>query len=551
MRVSYSSYIVRSEWTWLLAVSTLLLTLTTLPVVIMALLLATHPTLEFMGATHHPSLVAADLSRMAQGRDGQLLTLFRHTPEPHRALFVQPLYPVLGSIAAFTGLPNVLIYHVGRVLATLFMTVALYHLGAHIWVKVRARRIFLVLAWLGGGVGLFWALIDPTARPLDLGLPMAYPYYAALVSIHYPLAIGVIALLAAVCIAVLRPGFQQSPTAQNGGVTIAMSSLALAVLYPPALLPLMGAFTLCVMLDWLWRRKLALHEWRWLLWGIVPALPVTAYLSAMFTSNPVVSIWLSQDYYPTYDIPAILVSCSLLLIAGAPALWRAVRSFERDVDRFMLFWLIALMVLGAFAPRFASHFLIGLTLPLAYFATRSLDHVWLEHIRRSWHRRVYVVALLPLMISPIVVAYGSVALAIASPQPSRVALPTDYRHALRWIDGQTPNNAVILAAPAVSTWIPVLSQHRVVYGHPTETMFAAARRHNVLQWYRADDRAACRPLAQPQWSIIGSFYVEYALVGPLELALGDAQCADQWELVHEVGSVQIYQCDLACRTGSR
>ncbi len=551
MRVSYSSYIVRSEWRWLTAVALLMVTLTALPVIVASLVVATRPDLEFMGAVHQIPLVAADLSRMFQGSSGQVLTVFRHTPEPHLPIFVQPLYALLGWVAAFTGIPHAVIYHVGRALASLFMSVSLYHLGAHIWVKVRARRIFFVLAWLGGSVGFFWALIDPSARPLDLNLPAAYPYYAALVNVDYPLAVGFLALMAAAYVNVLRPGFRESPTVQNGGSLLVVSSLVLATLQPAALLPLVGAFLLCVLVDWVWQRQLVLHEWRWLLWSVVPALPIAAYLSAVFTTNPVVGLWLSQEFQRPFTLGEIVLTNSLMLVVAAPALWRAVRGFERDGDRLMLLWLLAIVLLGAFAPRFSNHFLMAITLPLAYFATRALDAVWLDFVRRPWQRWVYVGASLLLAFTPLVTAFSPLILIFADPSHSRAVLPRDYRRAAAWIAEETTRSVVVLASPSVSTWIPAMSQQRVVYGHPTETIFAANRLQDVLNWYAQTDRNDCSLLAEQQQSTLGSFYVEYALIGPKERELGAAACAARWALVHTIGEVDIYQCDFACRTGSR
>ncbi len=551
MRVSYSSYIARSEWRWLVAVAALIVTLTALPVLIAALLTATRPDWEFMGAVHHIPLVAADLSRMFQGGSGQILTFFRHTAEPHLAIFVQPVYALLGGVAAFTSIPHVVIYHVGRILASLFMAVALYHLGANIWVKVRARRIFFVLAWLGGGIGFFWLLIDSSARPIDMTLPAAYPFYAALVSIDLPLSIGVIALIVSVFISVLRPGFREGPTINNGGTTLMLSSLVLALLHPAALLPLMGAFMFCVILDWFLKRQLVVNEWRWLLWSIVPALPIATYLAATFSANPVVSLWLSQEYQAPYMLGDILGSNVVLLLVAVPALWRAVRSFARDTDRLMLLWLLAVVLLGAFAPRFSANFMTALTLPLAYFATRAIESVWLEFIQRSWQRWVYVAASLMLALTPLFVAFSPLVPIIENVENSNAILPTAYRDAVSWISTQTSRSVVILASPTVSAWIPAMSHHRVVYGHPTETMFAAARRSDVLEWYRRADQTDCDLLATQQRSTLGSFYVEYALVGPLERQLGAAACTARWALVHSVDGIDVYQCDFACRTGSR
>jgi hypothetical protein len=551
MRVSYSSYIARSEWNWLMAVAALIVTLTGLPVVITSLLTATRPDWEFMGAVHHTPLVAADLSRMFQGGGGQILTFFRHTAEPHLAVFVQPIYALLGGVAAFTGIPNPVIYHVGRILASLFTAVALYHLGANIWVKVRARRIFFVLAWLGGGIGFYWMLLDPSARPVDIALPWAYPFYAALVSIDLPLSIGFIALISSVFINVLRPGFREGPTVNNGGVPLVLSSLVLALLHPAALLPLMGAFMLCVVVDWVSQRQLVVNESRWLLWGVVPALPIAAYLAAAFSTNPVVSLWLSQEYQARFKLIDILLSNALMLAVAAPAIWRAVRSFERDSDRFMLLWLLAVILLGAFAPRFSNNFLAAYTLPLAYFATRAVDSLWLEFVQRAWQRRVYVIASLFLAVTPLVAAFSPLVPIINHPERSSAILPTAYRDAVSWIDAQTSRSVVILASPTVSAWIPAMSRHRVVYGHPTETMFADVRRLEVLEWYHRADASDCDLMATQQRSTLGSFYVEYALVGPAERELGAAACAARWALVHSVGEVDVYQCDLACRTGSR
>jgi asparagine N-glycosylation enzyme membrane subunit Stt3 len=300
-----------------------------------------------------------------------------------------------------------------------------------------------------------------------------------------------------------------------------------------------------------WQRQLVLHEWRWLLWSAVPALPVAAYLSAVFTTNPVVGLWLSQEFQQPFTLSEIVLTNSLMLVVAAPALWRAVRGFERDSDRLMLLWLLAIVVLGAFAPRFSNHFLMAITLPLAYFATRALDSVWLDFVRRPWQRWAYVSASLLLAITPLITAFSPLIAVLNDPLRSAAVLSRDYRRAVAWIDEQTTRSVVVLASPHVSVWIPAISSHRVVYGHPTETIFAASRRQEVLDWYSRTSRDDCALLATQQQSTLGSFYVEYALVGPEERQLGAAACAARWALVQTVGDVDIYQCDFACRTGSR
>lgn len=547
MRVSYSSYIARSEWNWLMRVSLVLLTLAMLPGVLVALVTAGRSDVQYMGAVHQVNLAAADMGRLMQGSRGIWLTEFMHTPEAHAGIFLQPIYSLLGQIAAFTGISGVVMFHSGRLLASLFMYAALYHLGATIWVRVRSRQIFFLLSALGMGVGVYWSLLNNDVLTPDLILPSAYPFYASLTNIQYPLGIGCVALIVSVFVTVLRPGFEEMPAVQNGGAALAFAVIGLALLHPAALLPAISAFAICVLIDWVSRRRLLIYQSRWLLWAIVPALPVGAYLVAVVGGNSAVPFWLAQPLTGRFTIPELLSGAIVLLLMGLPAWWRAIRAFQRDGDRLFLLWIVFIVAFWLSPVAFSPMFLLGMTVPLAYFATRALEEVWLPRINRRLQRRAYVVGIIFMALSPLLLAFIPVLPILAGGTSSQMMLATDYPRALTWIDDQTSEIAVVLAAPDVSLWIPTLADLRTYYGHPTETMFASARRAFVGEWYASTDAAFCRQAQQQETTPVGSYRIDYVLFGPSERTLGAGACLENWQLVNTIGAVSVYGCDADCR----
>ncbi len=167
-----------------------------------------------------------------------------------------------------------------RIFVSLFMYLTIYNLGASIWVRVRTRRIFFIISSVGAGFGwiiaFLFGLQDGVIIP-DINLPQAFPIYASAANIHYPLAIACLALIVSVCVAILRPGETENPSAENRGSLVFIASLILALIYPDALVPLGIAYALNVLANWYLKRSVGQREWYWGLWILVPALPITTY----------------------------------------------------------------------------------------------------------------------------------------------------------------------------------------------------------------------------------------------------------------------------------
>jgi hypothetical protein len=541
MQDGYTGFVDRSEWWWVTLVSLTLLVFIFSPFIVMALQNPAQTEQQFMGAMHDYHNSAADLARMQEGADGHWLLSFQFTPEPHQRALVHPLYALLGQVSGFVGQSPLLIYHIMRVFSGFFMYLTIYHLGASIWVKVRTRRIFFVISSVGAGFGWIVALATSLKGELtvpDLMIPQAFPIYAAAANVHYPLAIACLCLLTAIIIPVLRPGSNVSPNAENGGVVSFLAALALAFIYPDALLPIGLAFVLSVLIHWGLQRKASSYEAYWGLWILVPALPIITYDLLTLFYNPFVAEWIQQRHSHVPDFWLLLVSLGFPLLIALPGLFRAVRRFEADGDRFMLLWLLSMVGLTYLPIPLGHYLLVGLMLPLGYFATRSIEDYWFTFIKRRFRSILYVLVVPILVMSHVFWLYLPIYPLMRGWQgPNAMIMPQDVSQALLWMDASIEDDAVILAPPDISLWIPSWVGGRVVYGHATETYQASEKLARVLAWYAETNSANCSDL-------ITEYAVAYVVLGEQEIDVG-VTCVENLRLIYDLGQVQIYATNYA------
>lgn len=539
MQTSYTGYVVRSEWWWTTLISLTFILATFTPFVLLVFLTPVTSDIQFMGAMHDIENSAADIARMQQGLDGGFLVDTLYYGESQTPTLIDPLYVLLGIISRNMGLSQNILFHMMRIFISLFMYLAIYQLGATIWMKVRARRIFFFLASASAGFGWIFALFTAGASRLlipDLNLPQAFPIYASAANIHYPLAIACIALITSVIIIVLRPGETASPMPDNGGGLVFISSLILAFIYPEALLPIGIAYGLNVSFHWFQQGHISQKEFYWGLWILVPALPIIAYNLLINNTNAYIATWLEQRVTLQTPIWLLAVSLGSLLLIALPALWRAVRRFEADGDRFMLLWLMSMVITSYLPIHLHQYLLIGITLPLGYFATRATEDFWFKYVRRRHQSKVYTVFIPILVLSHLFWIFLPLyPLLQGWTNYSNIFFEREYSNTLIEIDLQVSNDTVILASPDMGLWIPAWTGSRVVYGHSQETPNASDIERQVVQWYRATD-----PNDPICASLLEEFNVDLVIVGPRERFIGDSACAENLDLRQIFGEVNTY-----------
>lgn len=529
----HSTYITPSEWRWVVIASCLLTLLALLPLLWIAVLGVSG--WQFMGVLHNYLDGATYFAKMGLGQNGSWLVTFMHTPETHTGAFIQVTYLLLGHLSRLSGVPIGVLYHLARVLAGLLMYAAIYQLGATIWSRVRPRRLFFGVAVAGAGFGWLAApLTGQLVYPDFPLLPEAFPFFASLMNVHFPLAIAVLAMLVTCFIHVFRPGSATTNTLAREWPVASVLSVLLALLYPQALVPLGGA--LMIYLLSLMRNGQA-HRvmWQWVLAVVLSAAPVALYYLFVVAYNPAMQVWNTQNQTPTPPFYALVIGFGLPLLIGLPAIWRALRRLERDGDRFMLFWLVIIVVAMYLPVNVQRRFAVGLMLPVAYFAVRAIEDVWLLRINRRWRTAVGVAFFGVISISLLLMLFlPAVPIVTNNPgQAAGVYLEADYASILNELNSRTTIDDVVLASPVVSAWLPGWGGVRSVYGHPYETLDASTKREQVEAWYAAETTADCADL-------IAQYDVRYVIAGPQEARLGSGLCLSTLRVMGRAGSVTLY-----------
>jgi hypothetical protein len=525
-------HITAREWRWVLIVTTCLVTLAFLPLLWVAL---ADGEFRLMGVLHNYLDGGTYFSKMQIGMAGGWLVEFLHTPEPLPGALIQTLYPFLGHVAQASGLSIPVIFHVARAAAAVFMYCAIYVCAAAIWSRVSMRRLFFVVACVSAGLGwLFAGALNTDMIPDFALLPEAFPFYSSLMNVHFPLAIAGLSLIAGLLIGALRPGAELDATFRYGWVAAGVLSLGLSVLYPQALVPLIGAVTLYAGIDWFQKRRFPVRVARYWVALVLPALPMAVYLGTVVSQMPAFAQWNQQNVTPAPSVVEMLLGFAIPLIIAVPGIIRASRRFEADGDRLMLLWLICIIVCIYLPTNIQRRFAAGIMLPIAYFAVRAVSDYWRFHVPRRIQRPVLAATLAVSVISPLLVLILPAAAAVGAPQQvTGLVLERDYAPALDWLEPQVDARDVILAAPTVGIWVPGFTGGRVVYAHPYETLDAEQRRLAVESWFAQAAGADCQTL-------LGSYRIRYVIVGPRERALGEAACANGLRIVRQFGEVAVY-----------
>jgi hypothetical protein len=313
-----------------------------------------------------------------------------------------------------------------------------------------------------------------------------------------------------------------------------MTGLILALLFPDALLPIAIAYGVSTIALWLGRRRIGSREFYWGLWILAPALPVLTYDLLVLQGNPIVYSWVMQRSDSTASFPMLLLAAAIPLLLAVPGLWRALRYFEPDGDRFMLVWLVAMVVVAYFPVPLRQFALVGMMLPIAYFTTRSIEDFWFSYVRRRYRNLLYAFGIALMSVGHVIWLFMPVVPIVQKwVQHDGNVLSQDYTDALTWLDSQVDSSDVVLAAPAVSVWIPFRTGARVVFGHPIETDQAAERLQELVQWYAISDPERCNDL-------IDRYQVDVVVYGSHERRYGEARCLQNLVSVAAFGDVEIY-----------
>jgi hypothetical protein len=464
------------------------------------------------------------IAKMLSGSIGAWSFRTPYTIEHQRGVLAFLPYIILGKFAQGAAIHEQLIalFHLYRILAGLLEVFATYQFIAYFIMRVHWRRMGLILATLGGGLGWLLVLLGKTdwlgTLPLDFYSPETFGFLGLYGLPHLALARsallwGLLAFMSAL---------------RNPDSLLRKSCIKIGLLWILVILaqPLTGLIMGGILgLYWLGlvflqfglryryqnTDKSMIKRGLFLLVGsgLLPA-PFLLYNFFAFTTDPFLKQWTAQNLilspHPLHYVVAYGTACPF-------AIWGGLRMFRKKPETAILpiSWVLALPLL-AYAPvNLQRRLPEGIWVALVALAVYAFDNCEQSSgkIGRGWAW----ILIVPSMFSSMILLSGGWMTAKSQSVP--VFLPGDETDAFDFIAAQAKPGEVVLSSFQTGNALPAWADVRVVVGHGPESVGLAELNPLVQMIYDSSTSDSERLRLLDLWD------VEFLFRGPQEAALGD------------------------------
>lgn len=500
-------------------------------ITISVLLLATLPYLwasrfwqgeyVFGGFLFNPIDSNSYLAKMHLGWEGRWQFSLPYSADPGESTYLFLYYLFLGQVAGASHLSLVLTFHLARIGGALLMLFSMWRFFSISLQESWLVMVAFTLAALGSGLG--WAASIIGVFTADLWVAEAYPFLSAYANPHFPLALAILMW-------VLTPLDEHAwPQGKliKALVTV-LAGVALGIVLP------FGVVVAGIVLAGLgiWQVVEGVHFLKSpylsrLTWFLAGASFFLIYDFWIISSDPSLQVWNAQNLTPSPSPIIFVISFFPALLFGIPGIISLLKA-RNERHRVLLLWCLAGITLLYLPIGLQRRLMMGLMIPLAGLSALGLQY--LAH--GSFRRQAGLAGLLFLLAFPtnlVVILAGMHGVSI---HDSLLYLTRTESRGLDWLAENTPNSALVLAAPDMGLFIPVYSGQRVIYGHPFETIQAEEMKGLVVRLF---DRAV-EPRDVPYVDNI-----DYIFFGPRESQLGKPDFLIDFDIVFHEEDVTIYQ----------
>jgi hypothetical protein len=470
----------------------------------------------FSGLLVNPADGNSYLAKMYQGWLGHWKFVLPYSQEQNDGAYFYLFYILLGHFSRITGLTLVWTYHLARIVASIFLMVALRQYFKRIFISNEESNRAYLLAVFGSGLGWVASLFGAFAS--DFWVAEAFPFLSMYTNPHFPLSLA--------CMIWIFIIFE-TPS-MRARIEMFICGIILAAISP-------FGYALTGIVIFIYAGLEAIGSKR-NLWNNVIAVAfggslVVLYYLWIFKTQSEFTAWGNQNNtfsQPLWDT-AISFAPALLL-----AMWGIITIIQRKEfhrHKVIIIWAILGITLMYLPFDLQRRFSIGIFVPLSGLAIIGLKEISNRiPVNRRFLWKLLFICSIPTNI--ILVLSGVHGIRTHDPA---IYLTTAEFGAIEWIKGSAPGNMTILASPEIGLFIPAHSGRKVLYGHPYETINAKVEEESVTNFFSGN------------WSIeeckdfIELRNVDLVFYGNRERTIGTPHILGEMEEVFQSNEVAIFQ----------
>jgi len=432
------------------------------------------------------------LAWIRQAWEGHFLFENRFTTDPQPRLSTNLFFWAIGTIARWTGLPVLFLFHAARMGLGVVWLWTLWLLYKRL-LPNGARMPALWLACVSAGLGwLFWrdAGID---APIDTWQVEAFTFLSLYLN---PLFV-VGTLLMTACIYDLWRAVQERRWVYT--VRAGIWALLVGNIHSYDVIQVAGAWLAFLVVSSFVQRRFDRQRWLMGLTAGAIGLPTVAYQYWLYRVDP---IFRHRADVPTSAPPLwhVLAGYAPLLILAVAAVWVTVRERRHREEPFLLLFCWAVVGIGLqYLPRifsaagihlpmmFERKMVMGAHLPLCALAGWGL---WLLVRHLPARRALLVTALVIALTTPSNVRWlirdaHNLIRNMANTGMHRAYMEPEEWEAIQWLARNTNPEEAVLTFPSFGVFVPPFAGNRVYVGHWGETPQFAERLRETLRFLDA------------------------------------------------------------------
>lgn len=429
------------------------------------------------------------LTWVRQAKEGEWLFDNPYTLEPHRRLYFNPLFLVMGKIAAWFNLSPFTAFNIFRVMAGSSLVIGVFLFLGELINHDRWRLITLLVICFGGGLGylsfsrpavirngddLFWAsraITEARFLPSILFYPQG--------------PISVLLLMA------LWTGFLKLRKNASWvwlGSSLIAGNLLIAI-HPYDLL-LAGLIPLGLMI-----MELPVTRRDLLALGILflSLFPMALYFFAVSQLDPVYAAWTqTKQSSPPSKLQWIVLYAPLLplALAGLGSFIKGkMPGWVKRESRILVIWLVILPLLLYLPVNFQRRLAEGAYLPIGFLATMGVFYLWQRFSRLGLILGVFLIGI-SLPDYPFQACIRARVLK-EDVYEGYYLLQNDLS-SFSWLNHYLPRHPSIVALPDYGLFLPAFTNGRVYLGHWANTINSSAKRDRLREVFQPGSPSSFR-----------------------------------------------------------